>query len=64
MRNYRMKGNYTVEAAFLFPVLFILLAFVLKICIQLYTGVENTAENITWLLDMQAEQLFRNSIHF
>lgn len=56
-----VKGVYTVEASFLFPMLFLLLALILKICIQLYSGMEQVAEDLNMVFALQVEQLFRIS---
>lgn len=55
----RVKGVYTVEASFLFPMLFLLFALILKICIQLYSEMETVAEDLNMLFALQVEQLFR-----
>jgi hypothetical protein len=45
--KYGVKGSFTVEAAFLFPILVLLIAFVLQTAIGWYEEVEQTSVAIS-----------------
>lgn len=45
--KYGVKGSFTVEAAFLFPILVLLIAFVLQTAIGWYEEVEQTSAAIS-----------------
>jgi hypothetical protein len=45
--KYGVKGSFTVEAAFLFPIIVLLIAFVLQTAIGWYEEVEQTSVAIS-----------------
>lgn len=56
----RVRGSYTVEAAFLLPVIILLLAWTLHLSINLYAQVESAAASYEKAEDFDAAKRFRN----
>lgn len=52
------KGSFTVEAAFLFPILILLIAFFLQTAIGLYCEVERASQDVTVLRQMDSVENF------
>lgn len=61
MKNIKMHGSYTVEAAFLFPVVVLLCAFLLNTAISLYQCVDREAGDTKQLQEMDSVELFYKS---
>lgn len=54
-----MKASFTVEAAFLLPLIIVLTAWMIQLTIGLYESVSETAENITLVTELDAVSMFR-----
>lgn len=55
-----MKASFTVEAAFLMPVVIILLAWMIHLTIGLYETTSEAADNIRQVEELDTVSLFRN----
>lgn len=53
-----VKGSFTVEASFLFPLLVLLIAFFLQTAISLYCEVEQASQDVTALQQMDSVKNF------
>ncbi len=54
------KGSYAVEAAFLFPILVLLFAFILLLSIHWYEAVKAGASEISALQELDCRTIFLN----
>lgn len=52
------RGSYTVEAVFLFPVILFLMAFILQLSIALYENVQQAAEDVEVLRQLDTGSMF------
>lgn len=57
-----LEGSLTVEASFLFPVLILLLAFILNMAIGLYETVDRTAADWETVKNLDSTEMFLNTI--
>ena len=53
-----LKGSYTVEAVFLFPILIFLMAFLFRISIEQYETVVDASKDVTAVMEMDNRSLF------
>lgn len=58
-RELTLQGNYTVEAAFIFPIIILLMAGMLQISIRLYQKVDTVASDLTKLEQIDSVRDFR-----
>lgn len=56
----RLCGSYTVEAAFLMPVIVFLLAFLLQLSIGWYESVQKASEDTETICEMETRNYFLN----
>lgn len=54
----RVRGSYTLEAVFLFPVIVFLLAFMLQLSIMWYENIQETAENVDEVCQLETGKYF------
>lgn len=57
----KLAGSYTVEAAFLFPIIILVLAFVLRLTIGLYVTVREAAEDTESVTELDTREMFLDS---
>ena len=57
----KVAGSYTVEAAFLFPIIILVLAFVLRLSIGLYVTVREAAEDTESVTELDTREMFLDS---
>lgn len=55
-----MRASFTIEAAFLMPIIIILLAWTIQLTIGLYEKTSETAENIRQVEELDTVSQFRN----
>ena len=58
--RFRVRGSYTVESVFLFPMIVFLLAFLLQLSVGWYENVHQEAENTETLRQLDARKYFLN----
>ncbi len=56
------RGSFTVEAAFLYPILILLIAFLLTLSIHWYENVQETAEDTQELRELDTRDSFLENI--
>lgn len=61
VRRIKLAGSYTVEAAFLFPIIILVLAFVLRLSIGLYVTVREAAEDTESVTELDTRGMFLDS---
>ena len=61
VRGIKLAGSYTVEAAFLFPIIILVLAFVLRLSIGLYVTVREAAEDTESVTELDTRGMFLDS---
>ncbi|MCD8299717.1 MAG: hypothetical protein LUC41_00840 [Clostridiales bacterium] len=54
----RLKGSFTVEAVFLYPIIVALVAFMLCICINWYQGISEAAADTEDLVELDTRGNF------
>lgn len=57
-----VKGSYTVEAVFLFPIIVFLMAFLLRVSIGWYENIFETAQHTETLLELNTKEMFLNAV--
>ncbi len=57
---FRVRGSYTVEAVFLFPIIVFLLAFMLQLSIGWYEKVQQEGQNTETLCQLDTRKYFLN----
>ena len=62
MQRKKLRGSFTVEAAFLFPVIILLTAFFLQTAISLYETVEEASANSKELKKINSVELFLDAV--
>ncbi len=62
LKRRARKGSFTVEAAFLYPVIVLLIAFMLYLSMDWYQNVERAAEDTQQLREMDTREDFLDSI--
>ena len=60
MKDLRLRGSYTVEAAFLMPMIILILAWTLSLTIALYERVDEYASEYDTVEDFDSAKRFRN----
>lgn len=60
MKDVRLRGSYTVEAAFLMPMIIVILAWTLSLTIALYAQVDRYASEYDTVEDFDSAKRFRN----
>ncbi len=61
-KNLSWKGSFTVEAAFLYPIIVLLIAFMLYLSMGWYQNVRQAAEDTEQLRELDTRSSFLESI--